>query len=92
MKLSVYTISQQLENVIQEINSFSWIKAPKMKEACPGYMDIPSKIRLLKKKWFLYEENDIPSCLHLHWMDLLHLMYLKVLAIEKDLLISFSIK
>jgi hypothetical protein len=68
------------------------MKALKMKEACPGFMDIHLETRVPKKKWFLYEENDIPSFLRSHWMDLLRLMYLKVLAIEKDLLILFSTK
>src|SRR5881227_1423073 len=59
------------------------MKVLKMKEVYLDYMDILLEIHLLKRKWFLYVENDIPFCQHLQWKDLLPLIYLKGRVIKK---------
>src|ERR1044071_7926477 len=59
------------------------MKVLKMKEVYLDYMDILLEKHLLKRKWFLYVENDIPFCQHLQWKDLLPLIYLKGRVIKK---------
>src|SRR6266496_1774448 len=59
------------------------MKVLKMKEVYLDYMDILLEIHLLKRKWILYVENDIPFCQQLQWKDLLPLIYLKGRVIKK---------